>query len=141
MFISRVRHRFCMSRRLFAACAHPDYYMSDCNIDCLQAELYRILGVRIERGSIRMVMKNILDDPTQFQGLEQTNNRVLYYIVQQYRGYVHQGTLHRAWADHFRDSQLLINPYGKTGPDFNAVKIANRLGCCLVGGGMSFYFT
>lgn len=86
-------------------------------------------------------MKNIRDDPNQYEGIGQTDNRVINYIVNNYRNYCREGFRNKNWAEHFRDSQLIINPQGKTGPDFNSVKIANRLGECRVGGEVNFYFT
>lgn len=131
-----------MSRRLFAYCGpRRDLYASPMNIKCIQETLLCLLGVEIDASSICMVMKNIRDDPNQYEGIRETDSRVIAYIVDHYNNYLREGNVHRSWAEHFRDSQLIINPVGKTGPDFNAVKVANRYGECRVGGSLNFHFT
>jgi len=131
-----------MSRRLFAYCGpRKDHYTSQCNIDFIQDQLIYILGVKISECSIRMVMKNIRDDPNQYEVIELTNDRVINYIAEQYRHSTHEGARNRNWAQHFKDSQQLINVVGKTGPDFSTVRLANRYGECRVGGSLNFHFT
>lgn len=115
--------------------------MSADNIECIRQQLILILCVEVDECSIRTVMKRVRDDPRRYEGLEETNNRVIDQIISNYESYVRQGTRNRNWANHYTESQLIINPYGKTGPDFNAVKIANRFGECRIGGTLNFHFT
>lgn len=106
-------------------------------IDVLKGEFFQ--DILIDVGSIKRVMERVHLE--RLESIPKMNQRVIMYCTNDFRNY-HATLLKRLkYEEGYVESQRLYDPTVERGPDFQNVKLANRLGKPRVGGTVRFFFT
>lgn len=124
--------------------AVPDGYFESENIEFIRRKAAEVLSIEFvqtilfDRASVVRIMQRVLDE--RLETIPKMNQRVIMYLVNEYR--VHQADLHKKfkWEEHYIESQRLYDPTTARGPDLQNIKLANRLGKPRVGGTSRFVF-
>jgi hypothetical protein len=122
----------------------PDDYFEDENVEFIRRKAAEILKIDFvqtilfDKASVIRIMQRVLQE--RLEPVPKMNQRVLMYLLNEYRN--HQADLHKKfkWEEHYIESQRLYDPTTGRGPDLQNIKLANRLGKSRVGSTSRFIF-
>lgn len=120
-------------------------FFSDENVVFLYNKIIEVLkrefvqDILFDRGSIVRLMQRVHEE--RLESIPFMNQRVIMYATNEYRN--HQATVLKRlkYEEGYVQSQRLYDPTVERGPDYQNVKLANRLGKPRVGGTVRFFFT
>lgn len=122
----------------------PDGYFDNDNVEFIRDKVARVLNVdykqhiNIDRASVIRIMQRVLEERT--DTIPMLNQRVIMYLVDEFRNYQGQLMKHMKWEENYIESQRLYDPTVERGPDLQMIKLSNRLGRDRVGGAVRFMF-
>lgn len=106
-------------------------------IDVLKGEFFQ--DILVDRASIIRVMERVQME--RLESIPFMNQRVIMYITNEYRNHQSQLVKRLKYEEGYVQSQRLYDPTVERGPDYQNIKLRNRLGKPLVGGTVRFFFT
>ena len=106
-------------------------------IEVLKGEFFQ--DILFDRASIVRIMERVQLERK--ESIPKMNQRVVMICTNEYRSYQALVRKRLKYEEGYVESQRLYDPTVERGPDFQNVKLANRLGKPRVGGTVRFYFT
>ena len=122
----------------------PDGFFTDENIQFVREKIARVLkneyvqDILVDNASIVRVMQRVVGE--RLEPVPRMNQRVIMYILDDFRNYQNELQKHMNWEEHYIESQRLYDPTTERTFDTMIVKTANRLGVPRVGDTVRFMF-